>query len=328
MRYVGIDMGKSAFFASFDSGKPRVFGNDRGGWRAFEKQLEDDGHRPAETTIGTEATGAYHVPFAAALTRSGWAVRVINPVIVKRHARTKLRGVKTDKADSVTVRLVAAMGEGYPFADTPGSLALKGLVRERGNLVALRAVLKQRLHAAAWSEAGGDEASASIRRIKAAVDREIGRLEARTADFDAGTNLLLQSIPGIGPASASALIASVGDIRRFSHPKKLAAFIGLDCTVFESGESIHRKSHISKRGDRNLRHLLFMAALVALRGIPRLRAFYDRRIEDGHHHYSALCAAERKLVHIIWAVWMRGTPFEHRSDEKSGDRTSPDQVIA
>ena len=313
MRYVGIDMSKATFYASSDSDRPHVFENSVHGWNKFEQWITASGHHYNDTTIGTEATGAYHIPFATSLGRSGWAVKVINPVIVKRHAKTKLRGVKTDKADSETVRSVVALGEGYLFDSNPERLALKGLVRERKNLVSLGAVLKQRLHAANWNDREG---GASLRRLQTAVNKEIHRVEERIVPYTAGTGKLLETIPGIGPACAAALVATVGDIHRFPSPKKLAAFVGLDCTVFESGESIHHSSHITKRGDRGLRHLLFMAALSAIRGIPELQVFYDRRIDDGHHHFSALCAAERKLVHIIWAVWTRGTPFEKRIAQK------------
>ncbi len=312
MRYIGIDMSKVTFCASADNGRPRVFENSRLGWGKFEQWLAESGHCPDETLIGTEATGAYHIPFASAITKSGWSIKVINPVIVKRHAKTKLRGVKTDKADSETIRGVVALGEGYLFGTKTETLALKALVRERSNLIGLGAVLKQRLHAVDWNDSEDGEAAASLRRLQTAVNKEIRTVEERIAPYTAETGKLLESIPGVGSACAAALIAGVGDIKRFSSPKKLAAFIGLDCTIFESGESIHHRSHITKRGDRNLRHLLFMAALSAIRGIPELGTFYNRRVKDGHHHFSALCAAERKLVHVIWAVWTRGTPFEKR----------------
>ena len=87
----------------------------------------------------------------------------------------------------------------------------------------------------------------------------------------------------IGQVSAAALVAYIDDIRRFQSAEKLTACLGLDCRVHESGASIHGKGYLTKRGNRYLRHYI-----------------------------SALCAVERKLVHLIYAVWIRGTPFETR----------------
>ena len=59
---------------------------------------------------------------------------------------------------------------------------------------------------------------------------------------------LLQTIPGIGPVCSSALVAFIGNVHRFDHPKKLVAYLGLDCRVHQSGTSINGKGFITKRG--------------------------------------------------------------------------------
>ncbi len=112
--------------------------------------------------------------------------------------------------------------------------------------------------------------------------------------------------------TAAALVAYVGDITRFESAEKLVAYIGLDCRVYESGTSIHGKGYISKRGNRYLRHVLFNAAFIAKRHNPELKAFMQKKLREGKHYFLALCAVERKLVHLIYAVWRRGTPFEVR----------------
>ncbi len=184
---------------------------------------------------------------------------------------------------------------------------------ERAGLVAARSGLRQRQEADAWKRAAaGLPPSEGLERAVSALSCEIRAVELRARGFAKDAQDLLRSIPGIGPACASALVAVVGDADRFPDPKRLVAYIGLDCRVHESGSSIKGKGFITKRGDKRLRHLLYMAAFVGLRGIPEHRAFYEKKRSEGHHHVSALCAVERKLVHLIWAVWTRGTPFEQR----------------
>jgi transposase len=123
------------------------------------------------------------------------------------------------------------------------------------------------------------------------------------------TQALLRSIPGIGTTSAAALVAFVGDIHRFSSPEKLVAYIGLDCRVHESGTSIHGKGYLTKRGNKYLRHVLFNAAFIARQHNPALRRYHAKKLAEGKHYFSAMCAVERKLVHLIYAVWKRGTPY-------------------
>ena len=61
-----------------------------------------------------------------------------------------------------------------------------------------------------------------------------------------------------------------------------------------------------------LRHLLFNAAFIAWQKNPELKDYFMKKTGEGRHYFSALCAVERKLIHLIYAVWKRGTPFEQR----------------
>ena len=112
--------------------------------------------------------------------------------------------------------------------------------------------------------------------------------------------------------TAAALVAYVGDVNRFPSPEKLVAYIGMDCRVHESGASIKGKGYISKRGNRYLRRMLFNAAFIARQKNPDLKTYFKKKTGEGKHYFSALCAVERKLIHLIWAVWKRGTPYERR----------------
>ena len=134
MHHIGIDVSKSDFYASFTSGT-RKFENTPGGFAAFIQALQKAHLAPADTTIGTEATGAYHLPLCSALTHAGWRVSVINPLITSRLAKSRVRHVKTGEKDAEVVRRLVAAGDGYLFLDTPEILALKALVSQREGLV-------------------------------------------------------------------------------------------------------------------------------------------------------------------------------------------------
>lgn len=313
MNSIGIDMSKDVFHAAFDELTVREFANDEAGISAFLSRLRERGCAPSETEVGVEATGVYHLLLAATLGREGWPCRVINPLITSRLIRSTLRRVKTDRKDAVVVRKALTLGEGYRFIETPEIQRLKALVQERESLSRVAAQCKQ------WQHVHDVRASAIPGRtaggFKAVIDllkREIAEKAKAMAKIEPDIQRLLRTIPGIGAVSAAVLVAHVTDIRRFSSPEKLVAYIGLDCRVYESGTSVKGKGYMTKRGNKYLRHILFGAAFIAQRRNPELHAYFEKKKSEGKHHFSALCAVERKLVHLIWAVWTRGTPFEPR----------------
>lgn len=313
MNSIGIDMSKSSFHAAFDEEKVLKFENTEPGIEKFMTFIEDCNYDVNNTKIGVEATGVYHLLFAMTLTVHEWDVLVINPLESHRMITQGLRTVKTDRLDAIKIRTMVGMGKGYPFTDTKETLALKALVVERQSLVDMRKMTKQRMEAHRLKEvAGGIPFCDGLSGVKKSIDQGIQELERHFGEYEPETQALLRTIPGVGQTTAAALVAFIGTIHRFETPEKLVAYIGLDSRVFQSGTSVHGKGYISKRGNTYLRHILFNAAFIAKRYHPQFAAYYAKKTSEGKHHFSALCAIERKLIHLIWAVWKRGTPFEKR----------------
>jgi transposase len=321
MHYViGIDMGKRSFHAAFDESTVRIFENSQEGIDAFLAALSLRDAQKQNTAIGVEATGAYHILFCVRCVKAGWRVLVINPLEAWHVIRaTSLRNLKTDRADALAIRRIVEQGFGHPYADTESTLALKALVTDRHGLVAMRAMMKQRAEArSAKQRALRTKLRVNVSGVQAALSKEISAIERQFMRYEPETQRLLRSIPGIGMLTAAALIAYVGNINRFASPEKLVAYIGLDCRVRESGTSVKGKGYITKRGNRQLRCLLFNAAFIARRKNPELKAYFDKKISEGKHYFAAMCAVERKLVHVVFAVWKRGTPFELRFASTGG----------
>lgn len=313
MHTIGIDMSKDTFHVAFDEEEVRIFKNTVSGIEKFITALVGHGCKEDDTSIGTEATGVYHLLLSETLRSSGWNIKVINPLLTHRMIDSSLRKVKTDRHDALAIRKTLMTGVGYTYTDTPEILALKALVQEREALSRMRAQTKQRIHVRDIRErASGMQLHDSFSGAIKLFSHEIREIERKMSRYVPDTQKLLRSIPGIGTLSAATLVACVGDINRFQSPEKLVAYIGLDCRVHQSGTSIHGKGYISKRGNKYLRFVLFNAAFIAKRKNPELKKYMEKKLSEGKHYFSALCAVERKLVHLIWAVWTRGTPFEKR----------------
>jgi transposase len=120
----------------------------------------------------------------------------------------------------------------------------------------------------------------------------------------------LTSLPGVGPTTGAALLAEIGDIRRFDAPEKLVAYAGIDATVYQTGQFEARQMHMSKRGSPYLRHALWQAASMAILHDEELRAYYDRKRKEGKAHGTALGAVCRKLITRVYIVLKENRPYE------------------
>jgi len=123
----------------------------------------------------------------------------------------------------------------------------------------------------------------------------------------------LTSLPGVGPTTGAALLAEIGDIQRFDAPEKLVAYAGIDATVYQTGQFEARQMHMSKRGSPYLRHALWQAASMAIMHDAELRAYYDRKRQEGKAHGTALGAVCRKLITRVYIVLKENRPYEVRT---------------
>jgi transposase len=142
------------------------------------------------------------------------------------------------------------------------------------------------------------------------LDGEIARLDAKVAEFVLGSRdaQRLMTIPGIDIISAAALVAAIGDIRRFPTPRHLVAYLGLDPKVRQSGNDPARHGRISKRGDARARHVLVEAAWTATRTSGPLRAFGER-IRSRRGAQVAAVAVARKIATIAWHMLTKGEDY-------------------
>lgn len=139
------------------------------------------------------------------------------------------------------------------------------------------------------------------------IEKEIGKQLKKL-------NSVIQTIPGVGPATGAIILGEIGDINRFSNPKKLVAFAGIDPTAYQSGNFSGTNNRLSKKGSPYLRRAVWMAAVVASRTDPVFKAFYEKKRREGKAHGTAIGAVARKLLYTIYAVLKTNKPYEVRLD--------------
>jgi transposase len=178
-----------------------------------------------------------------------------------------------------------------------GSQELLRLFRDRNNKLPsdVRMALRPLIQQIQLSEAG------------------IARCEAIIAKWHGGNeqSLKLASIPGIGPMIASAIVATIGDARRFRSGRQFAAWIGLVPRDHSSGGSIRRRG-ITRAGDQYLRRLLYLGASSAMRIRPPAQVDFLRWaavLRKRKPYRVATVALAAKLARVIWAVLVREEGF-------------------
>ncbi|MGH2921860.1 MAG: IS110 family transposase [Gaiellaceae bacterium] len=137
----------------------------------------------------------------------------------------------------------------------------------------------------------------------AALDREIAKQALAWPEV-----LRLMSVPGVNLQTAATFMASVGDIHRFSSPRKLVSYLGLDPRVRQSGSSPARHGRISKAGSSEARHMLGEVAWKVMQTPGPLRAFFER-VRARRGPQLAATATARKLTVLFWHLLTRDEDY-------------------
>jgi transposase len=263
--------------------------------------------------VALEPTGRLHLAAWRALDAAGIAVVAVNPQrarafaeaigklakLVLGPAEGRTRG--TDRVDARELALAAARLD-LPAAPPPGEelCRIRELHAHRRSLVAERVALANRARTAEHPLVRRQLARAMrlvrqlVREAETALAALVAADPARARERE-----ILCSIPGIGPASALALIADLPELGHASG-KEIAALVGVAPVARDSG-AFRGRRHI-RAGRAPLRAALHRAALAAARANPALRAFRERLRARGKPHRVVLTAVLRKLVVLANAL--------------------------
>lgn len=289
----------------------RVISNDMSGFEQLVKWLK--AHQVESVHACLEATGQYGDGLAEYLYLRGHDVSVVNPARIKRYGESKLHRNKTDKADADLIAEFCLKEK--PALWQPLSPEIKHLRALIRRLQALKDNLQQeknRIKSGERDEWVTKDLVIHIEflqeRIKATED-EIRDLMDQSPGMKSQRDLLT-SIPGIGDLTANTLLAEVGDFTAFENAPQLAAYAGLNPKSHRSGSSVNKKTQVSKQGRAELRHCLYMPAIVAISCNPVVRSLAERMLNTNHQKMEIVIAAMRKLLHLAYGVLKNQTPFD------------------
>ncbi|WP_439629570.1 IS110 family transposase [Shinella sp.] len=303
---VGIDVSKDRLDGHvLPAGESFFVGNDHGGIDALIVRLS----QMKADVVALEATGGYEMLAAAALSSAGFAVVVVNPAQVRSYANALGRRAKTDPIDAAVIAAFvgATRPQIRPLRDEE-SQAFSAIVSRRRQIVQMITAEENRARMAQTKET-----HKSIRRLLAALRRELESLDddldgrIRTSPLWRVRAALLTSVPGVGPTTARTLMAEMPELGTLDR-RQIASLAGLAPFTRQSGKW-RGKSFIGG-GRGKVRAVLFMAALVAARHNPVLKAFRDRLVQAGKPKIVAIVATMRKLLTILNAIIRDSKPWK------------------
>lgn len=143
--------------------------------------------------------------------------------------------------------------------------------------------------------------------------KNIEALITKTVQQDEQINrkvALVQSIKGIGPVTAVALLVYTKSFDKFENAKQLACYCGVVPFKKESGTSVRYKPTVSPFANKKLKKLLHLCALSAIRNDKELHLYFERKVMEGKNKMSIINAVRNKLVHRVYAVLRDDRMFE------------------
>lgn len=326
---IGLDIAKNVF---------HLVGADAHGKQVLKKRLTRGKvvayfANLSACLVGIEACGGAQY-WARQLIALGHEARLIHPKFVKPY----LRGDKNDYNDAgglceavahpqmrfvpvkteaqQDLQAVHRVRDGLIKERTVWVNRARGLLSERG-IVLAKGVGTLRRRVPELLEEADNGLSVPFRQLLAELLEQVRALDARIADYDKRVVQIsrgdeacqrLQTIPGVGPVVATALVAAVGDAREFANGRQLSAWVGLVPRQHTTGGK-PRLLGITKRGDKRLRAALIHGARAVVRHAEskddRLSRWI-RRIQASSGTNVASVALANKLVRIAWAVLRRG----------------------
>lgn len=322
---IGLDLAKNVF---------EVHGVDAHGKVVLRKTLRRNAvslffANLPKCLVGMEASNGAHY-WARVLTDLGHDVRLISPQFVKPYvksnkndrndaeaiceaiSRPSMRFVPPKSSEQLAIQAVHRIRS--RLITERGRLAnqIRGLLAEHGVVIA-RDISRLRRALADIAGSLGDGLNEMIRTLVREAREELAELDQRIVSYDRRVRELYRGselckrigkIEGIGPVTATALVAAVGDRTCFKNGRQFAAWLGLVPKQQSSGGRT-RLLGISKRGDRYLRTLLIHGARAALGKVGDKqdpRSLWLGKMRERRHPNVVAVALANKNARIIWAM--------------------------
>lgn len=303
--FIGVDVSKERLdVAVAPSGESMSFANSEDGIALLADFLKP---KNPELVL-FEATGGWELNAVTHLAAQHLPLVVLNPRQVRDFAKATGQLAKTDAIDA---RILARFGQAVRPEVRPLKSEelrrLDALITRRRQIVGMiKAEQTRWVSAPEWIRPDIEELIKILQKRLAAINRTLNKL-IRKSPLWREKDKILQSFPGVGPVTASTLIAELPELGTLKR-REIAALVGLAPLNCDSG------THKGKRkiwgGRAAVRAALYMCALTAKCHNPLIRPFYQKLLRDGKPPKVALTACMRRILVILNAMMRSGSCWQ------------------
>lgn len=308
-RFVGIDVSKSTLDICIE---PDVQTLHVAYDEAGISQIVSDLKEVSPALIVIEATGGLEVSIATELASKGLHVAVINPRQARDFAKATGQLAKTDQVDAAVLAAFAKVirPQARPLKDAD-TRALDEMVSRRRQLIDIRVQETLRLGTAASKllRKSLSQHIAWLDKRIAEVDKDLTR-RLRESDVWRAKDDLLHSIPGVGDVTTRTMLGKCPELGTLSR-RQIAALVGVAPLANDSGK--HSGKRFTWGGRADVRAVLYMAAVSAIRCNDTIKAFAERLKKAGKPPKVVIVACMRKLLTIMNSILKTNTPWSPKS---------------
>lgn len=320
---IGVDVSKqtldmTALDGDSVKGRHKCITNNSVGYVSLLKWLSELGVELEDVLVCMEHTGYYIFGLCKFLQSNAITYGVVNPLQIKKSMG--IQRVKTDKRDSKVIALYASkFREDLPIGNIPEKelLDIKLLSSHRERLLRQKLSI-EKVTEELSSTLGKKEIGHIVKdnevilkllttRLKK-TEEKIVSIISSSKELKSNYELM-QSIPGVGPQIALYVLINTHNFDRIDTARKFGCFAGVVPNSRESGTSIRGRSRVSSIANKKMKSLLHFGAMTAVRRDGELKAYYERKVNEGKSKMSVLNAVRNKMVHRIYSVVKRGTPY-------------------
>ncbi|PKQ46020.1 IS110 family RNA-guided transposase [Confluentibacter flavum] len=276
--------------------------------------------KDAAIYVAMENTGRYNYNLYEALEGFSFLVYVINPIHIKKSLGL-VRG-KNDRIDAERITLFIEknhMDLPQWKPSTESIKQLKVLQAERKYRVKIKSgLLRQRSDYKVMNANGMDKELLKLNEsLIRNIDAQISKIEAKIQFIIGNDERLreqvnrIRTIPGVGKVLAWMVLSKTEGFTKIDNPRRMACFAGVVPFEHQSGTSLKYRPRVSIFADKELKKVLHLAAMSAIRLENDLRVYYLRKIEEGKNKMSILNAIRNKIIHRIFALIKNQTFYKN-----------------
>lgn len=304
--YVGIDVSKNKLDVAFsNAANVQTIPYTKQGL----KQLLSSLKKFPATLICLEATGGIERELLTVLHQHHFPVSVVNPRQIRDFARARNQLAKTDQIDArIIAQFAQLMQPRLTHPLTALQQKLRDLTARKRQVNKLLVQEKNRL-----ATTSDQEIQKMIGQTIKLFEKQLETIRTQIqelieADEQSQTRArIIESVPGLGPATVATLLAELPELGQLNR-QQIARLVGVAPTNRDSGTM--RGKRTTGGGRVDVRNALFMPTIVAKQYNPKLKAFYDRLVDNGKPKMVALIAAMRKLLTILNVMIREGKTWQ------------------